>query len=217
MGLARHLLGTPQDTAKAARTGAEAEGVRLSTGREGCYIIMMSGSPGRTLPDVQDARTPQPPSTPLLRPASGRRHVSAGAHGLPLSSQPQAPGRPSSSTSPRKRPTTPNGRAVTLSRIRRPSSASASPYKLVPRSPEEVDRLDAVVQTLTSEAWDFLARENYAAAVTKFGEAIDITPSNSVLYSSRAIAHLELGHVDAAITDCEACIAVAPGRKPSPH
>ena len=112
---------------------------------------------GDVLPDLPQARTPQPPS--MHRPISGR----PGSARLLSSSA----GRPS----PRTRPTTPNGRAVRLSSLsQRPESAGAS--RLQPRSPAELERLQRGSGSSPGSAAGrelYLEPENVCGA--RFGES----------------------------------------------
>lgn len=53
---------------------------------------------------------------------------------------------------------------------------------------------------------DFYKVKNYPGAVTAYGKAIDLDPSNALLFTNRAAAHLMLMQYREASVDCDAAI-----------
>jgi tetratricopeptide (TPR) repeat protein len=62
----------------------------------------------------------------------------------------------------------------------------------------------------SAEAWKLIEAGQYQAALAKLDAAIELEPTVPGLFASRALAHLELGHADEAVEDCEASISLAP-------
>ena len=54
------------------------------------------------------------------------------------------------------------------------------------------------------------AKKDYSAAVEHFSEAIELDPSNHVLYSNRSACLAELGRLVDAKADGERCVAIDP-------
>lgn len=51
---------------------------------------------------------------------------------------------------------------------------------------------------------------DFPAAISLFSDAIELAPSNHVLYSNRSAAQAALKNYDAALTDAEKCIECKP-------
>ena len=195
------------------------------------------GSPAAmipTLPGLPQARTPQPPTTPPSRrrpatatPPSRRRHATGGSARWPLpgESPSQDGGRPM--TTSRLRP------LAGLGHRHRPATAGAtqstvylSKLKVKPlKHPRASPQLALLCganfggghlerepsdRPPSAWAWQLIETGQYAAAVANLDAAIELQPALPGLYSSRALAHLELGHVEKAVADCETSISIAP-------
>ena len=69
---------------------------------------------------------------------------------------------------------------------------------------------EAQSHQVAADAWMMIEDQNFSAAVEKLNTAIEARPASPQLYASRAMALLEVGNVEGALSDCRSCISVAP-------
>lgn len=82
----------------------------------------------------------------------------------------------------------------------------ASSSKPAPASPADV----AAAEKLKGEGNSLMASKNYAAAISKYTEAIAKNPGNPVYYSNRAAAHSQAGDHEEAIKDANKAKEIDP-------
>lgn len=92
------------------------------------------------------------------------------------------------------------------------AAAAKEPLPQVPPSdpapPSEEDNAEA--ERLKSEGNEQMKAENYDSAVSFYGRAIELNPSNAVYYCNRAAAYSKLGNYAGAVRDCESAIRIDP-------
>uniref|UniRef100_A0A8C5UAN2 Small glutamine rich tetratricopeptide repeat containing alpha n=1 Tax=Malurus cyaneus samueli TaxID=2593467 RepID=A0A8C5UAN2_9PASS len=74
-----------------------------------------------------------------------------------------------------------------------------------PITPSEDDVAEA--ERLKTEGNDQMKAENFEAAVSFYGKAIELNPANAVYFCNRAAAYSKLGNYAGAVRDCERAIA----------
>ncbi|XP_072841178.2 small glutamine-rich tetratricopeptide repeat-containing protein alpha isoform X2 [Pogona vitticeps] len=77
-----------------------------------------------------------------------------------------------------------------------------------PATPSEEDTAEA--ERLKAEGNEQMKAENYDSAVSYYGKAIELNPSNAVYYCNRAAAYSKLGNYAGAVRDCERAIGIDP-------
>ncbi|GAB0200817.1 small glutamine-rich tetratricopeptide repeat-containing protein alpha [Grus japonensis] len=77
-----------------------------------------------------------------------------------------------------------------------------------PVTPSEDDIAEA--ERLKTEGNEQMKAENFEAAVSFYGKAIELNPSNAVYFCNRAAAYSKLGNYAGAVRDCERAIAIDP-------
>ncbi|XP_062366324.1 small glutamine-rich tetratricopeptide repeat-containing protein alpha isoform X2 [Cinclus cinclus] len=78
-----------------------------------------------------------------------------------------------------------------------------------PVTPSEDDVAEA--ERLKTEGNDQMKAENFEAAVSFYGKAIELNPANAVYFCNRAAAYSKLGNYAGAVRDCERAIGIDPG------
>lgn len=76
--------------------------------------------------------------------------------------------------------------------------------------PVEDAELKAKAEALKLEGNKAVASKNYALAITKYTEAIEVLPTNAIYYANRAAAHSSLKQYDEAIEDAQKAIEIDP-------
>lgn len=76
--------------------------------------------------------------------------------------------------------------------------------------PVEDAELKAKAENLKLEGNKAVANKNYALAISKYTEAIEVLPTNAIYYANRAAAHSSLKQYDDAIKDAEEAIKIDP-------
>ncbi|KAL3231688.1 Small glutamine-rich tetratricopeptide repeat-containing protein 2 [Nakaseomyces bracarensis] len=76
--------------------------------------------------------------------------------------------------------------------------------------PVEDAALKEKAEALKLEGNKAVASKNYALAITKYTEAIEVLPTNAIYYANRAAAHSSLKQYDEAIADAEKAIEIDP-------
>ncbi|NXI45842.1 SGTA protein, partial [Galbula dea] len=77
-----------------------------------------------------------------------------------------------------------------------------------PVTPSEDDIAEA--ERLKTEGNEQMKAENFEAAVSFYGKAIELNPSNAVYFCNRAAAYSKLGNYAGAVRDCERAIGIDP-------
>uniref|UniRef100_A0A8C6V8D7 Small glutamine rich tetratricopeptide repeat co-chaperone alpha n=1 Tax=Naja naja TaxID=35670 RepID=A0A8C6V8D7_NAJNA len=77
-----------------------------------------------------------------------------------------------------------------------------------PAPPSEEDAAEA--ERLKTEGNEQMKVENFKNAVSFYGKAIELNPSNAVYYCNRAAAYSKLGNYAGAVRDCERAISIDP-------
>uniref|UniRef100_A0A8C5NJ32 Small glutamine-rich tetratricopeptide repeat-containing protein alpha n=1 Tax=Junco hyemalis TaxID=40217 RepID=A0A8C5NJ32_JUNHY len=77
-----------------------------------------------------------------------------------------------------------------------------------PVTPSEDDVAEA--ERLKTEGNDQMKAENFEAAVSFYGKAIELNPANAVYFCNRAAAYSKLGNYAGAVRDCERAIGIDP-------
>ncbi|KFW12710.1 Small glutamine-rich tetratricopeptide repeat-containing protein alpha, partial [Eurypyga helias] len=77
-----------------------------------------------------------------------------------------------------------------------------------PITPSEGDIAEA--ERLKTEGNEQMKAENFEAAVSFYGKAIELNPSNAVYFCNRAAAYSKLGNYAGAVRDCERAIGIDP-------
>ncbi|XP_057288710.1 small glutamine-rich tetratricopeptide repeat-containing protein alpha isoform X2 [Pezoporus wallicus] len=77
-----------------------------------------------------------------------------------------------------------------------------------PITPSEDDIAEA--ERLKTEGNEQMKAENFEAAVSFYGKAIELNPSNAVYFCNRAAAYSKLGNYAGAVRDCERAIGIDP-------
>ncbi|XP_064252806.1 small glutamine-rich tetratricopeptide repeat-containing protein alpha isoform X4 [Passer domesticus] len=77
-----------------------------------------------------------------------------------------------------------------------------------PITPSEDDVAEA--ERLKTEGNDQMKAENFEAAVSFYGKAIELNPANAVYFCNRAAAYSKLGNYAGAVRDCERAIGIDP-------
>lgn len=86
----------------------------------------------------------------------------------------------------------------------------AVPRTALPQaSKREKFQQDLVART-KAEGNALFKAKSYAAAITKYGDALRFDNSNHILFSNRAMAHIKLKQWDEASLDCTKAIALDP-------
>ncbi|XP_061456677.1 small glutamine-rich tetratricopeptide repeat-containing protein alpha isoform X2 [Rhineura floridana] len=83
------------------------------------------------------------------------------------------------------------------------TSAVSEPVTLSEEDAAEAERLKA-------EGNEQMKAENFESAITYYGKAIELNPSNAVYYCNRAAAYSKLGNYIGAVRDCERAINIDP-------
>ncbi|KAJ7308148.1 hypothetical protein JRQ81_008662 [Phrynocephalus forsythii] len=84
-----------------------------------------------------------------------------------------------------------------------PQMPTPDPAPLSEEDASEAERLKA-------EGNEQMKAENYDSAVSYYGKAIELNPSNAVYYCNRAAAYSKLGNYAGAVRDCERAIHIDP-------
>ncbi|XP_066492059.1 small glutamine-rich tetratricopeptide repeat-containing protein alpha [Tiliqua scincoides] len=77
-----------------------------------------------------------------------------------------------------------------------------------PVTPSEEDAAEA--ERLKAEGNEQMKAENFESAISYYGKAIELNPSNAVYYCNRAAAYSKLGNYAGAVRDCERAINIDP-------
>ncbi|XP_054836510.1 small glutamine-rich tetratricopeptide repeat-containing protein alpha isoform X2 [Eublepharis macularius] len=77
-----------------------------------------------------------------------------------------------------------------------------------PVTPSEEDMAEA--ERLKTEGNEQMKSENFESAISYYGKAIELNPSNAVYYCNRAAAYSKLGNYAGAVRDCERAINIDP-------
>ncbi|XP_032064453.1 small glutamine-rich tetratricopeptide repeat-containing protein alpha isoform X1 [Thamnophis elegans] len=77
-----------------------------------------------------------------------------------------------------------------------------------PTTPSEEEAAEA--ERLKTEGNEQMKVENFKSAVSFYGKAIELNPSNAVYYCNRAAAYSKLGNYAGAVRDCERAIGIDP-------
>ncbi|XP_015260980.1 PREDICTED: small glutamine-rich tetratricopeptide repeat-containing protein alpha [Gekko japonicus] len=77
-----------------------------------------------------------------------------------------------------------------------------------PVTPSEEDAAEA--ERLKTEGNEQMKAENFESAISYYGKAIELNPSNAVYYCNRAAAYSKLGNYAGAVRDCERAINIDP-------
>ncbi|CAI5798699.1 small glutamine-rich tetratricopeptide repeat-containing protein alpha [Podarcis lilfordi] len=83
-----------------------------------------------------------------------------------------------------------------------------SPPPSEPVTPSEEEAAEA--ERLKAEGNEQMKAENFESAVSFYGKAIELNPSNAVYYCNRAAAYSKLGNYTGAVRDCERAIHIDP-------
>lgn len=79
----------------------------------------------------------------------------------------------------------------------------------------EAEAIKTAVSDLLRTAREFYTQKSFAAAAAKFSEALALNPSDPKIISNRAACNIMLGHLGAALADCEAAVAQNPDYAPA--
>ncbi|XP_074160500.1 small glutamine-rich tetratricopeptide repeat-containing protein alpha isoform X2 [Sminthopsis crassicaudata] len=77
-----------------------------------------------------------------------------------------------------------------------------------PITPSDEDTAEA--ERLKTEGNEQMKIENFEAAVSFYGKAIELNPANAVYFCNRAAAYSKLGNYAGAVRDCERAIGIDP-------